>query len=306
MKKLLFLSSILFLTIAAACSPNEKNTANNNNAATAESNQALAANNNANDANGCNCGDANCGCNKGEGGCNCAKHADGEKGCNCGDANCGCNKGEGGCNCAHHADAAKADGAKADAAPARDEAAFAKLLDPANFTETAPDKFVVDVKTTKGLVKIELNRDWAPKGVDRFYNLVKGGFFSDIAIFRMVKGFVIQFGIHGAPIISSAWEKARIEDDPVKEKNVRGTLTFATAGPGTRTTQLFINLNDNIRLDSMGFAPIGKVVEGMDIIDSLNFEYAERPDQGRIHAQGNAYLKAQFPNLDYIESMTVE
>ena len=209
---------------------------------------------------------------------------------------------------AQAAEAPAAPAPKADPAPAaqRDDAAFAKLLDPSRLNETAPDTFIVEVKTTKGIVKIELHRDWAPKGVDRFYNLVKAGFFSDIAIFRMVKGFVIQFGIHGAPIVSSAWEDARIEDDPVKESNVRGTHTFATGGPNTRTTQLFINLNDNIRLDMMGFAPIGKVIEGMDIIDALNFEYAERPNQGRIHAQGNAYLKAQFPNLDYIESMTIK
>ena len=212
------------------------------------------------------------------------------------------------------ADAAKADAAKADAAPAeaetkpaeRNEADFARLLNPADFKETAPDNFVVLVKTTKGDLKIELHRDWSPNGVDRFYNLVKGGFFSDIAFFRMVRGFVVQFGIHGSPLVSEAWRDANISDDPVKETNARGTLVFATAGPNTRTTQLFINLNDNRNLDRMGFSPIGKVVEGMDIIDSLNYEYAERPNQGAIQRDGNTYLKAQFPNLDYIESMTVE
>ena len=209
---------------------------------------------------------------------------------------------------AQNAQAAEAPAAQAPAAaPAkRDDAAFAKLLEPSKLNETAPDQFVVTVKTTKGIVKIEINRDWAPKGVDRFYNLVKVGFFTDIAIFRMVKGFVIQFGIHGTRLVSSVWEKANIDDDPVKESNLRGTLTFATGGPNTRTTQLFINLNDNIRLDMMGFSPIGKVIEGMEIIDALNFEYGERPNQGRIHAQGNQYLRSQFPNLDYIESMVIE
>ena len=192
------------------------------------------------------------------------------------------------------------------AEPARDEAAFAKLLNPDEFKDIAPDQFNVIVKTTKGDVKIELHRDWAPNGVDRFYNLVKGGFFNDIALFRMVKGFVVQFGIHGSPLVSGAWREAIIKDDPVRETNAKGTLTFATAGRDTRTTQLFINLQDNKRLDQMGFSPIGKIVEGMDVIENLNFEYGERPNQGRIQSQGNAYLKTQFPNLDYIVSMTIE
>ena len=197
-----------------------------------------------------------------------------------------------------------ADNKKAE--PDRDEAAFAKLLNPDEFKDIAPDQFNVIVKTTKGDFKLELHRDWAPNGVDRFYNLVKGGFFSDIAMFRMVRGFVVQFGIHGSPLVSGAWREANIKDDPVRETNAKGTLTFATAGRDTRTTQLFINLQDNKRLDQMGFSPIGKIVEGMDVIEKLNFEYGERPNQGRIQGQGNAYLKTQFPNLDYIISMTIE
>ena len=193
------------------------------------------------------------------------------------------------------------------AAPAaRSDADTARLLDPEALHETAPAVCTVKFHTTKGDIAIELHRDWAPKGVDRFYNLVKAGFFSDIAFFRMVRGFVVQFGIHGAPIVSDVWRDARIEDDPVLQSNVRGTLTFATGGPNTRTTQLFINLRDNARLDGMGFSPIGKIVSGMDVVDALNFEYAERPDQGRIQMQGNAYLKSSFPNLDYILSATVE
>ena len=195
--------------------------------------------------------------------------------------------------------------AQAEPAKLKDDAAIALLLQPEELTETAPDTFVVDVKTTKGLIKVELHRDWAPNGVDRFYNLVKAGFFSDIALFRMVKGFVVQFGIHGSPLVSSVWRDANIIDDPVKETNARGTIVFATAGPNTRTTQLFINLADNRRLDQMGFAPIGKIVAGMDIVDALNYEYAERPNQGKIQMNGNAYLKESFPNLDYIESMTI-
>lgn len=190
-------------------------------------------------------------------------------------------------------------------APARDDSAFAKLLQPEKLNETAPAKFVVDVKTTKGNFKLEINRDWAPIGVDRFYNLVKAGFFDDIAMFRMVKGFVVQFGIHGSPLVSSVWREANLQDDPVRETNAKGTLTFATAGPNTRTTQFFINLEDNPRLDQMGFAPIGKIIAGQEVIDALNFEYGERPNQGKIQFEGNKYLKSQFPNMDYIVSMTI-
>ena len=191
-------------------------------------------------------------------------------------------------------------------APAKvDEAALAKLLQPDKLNETAPAQFIVDIQTTKGTIRVEMHRDWAPNGVDRFYNLVKSGFFTDIAMFRMVKGFVVQFGIHGSPLVSSVWRDANITDDPVIESNVKGTLTFATAGPNTRTTQLFINLNDNIRLDKMGFAPIGKIISGMDVVDALNYEYSERPNQGKIQMEGNEYLKAQFPNMDYIKSMTI-
>lgn len=180
------------------------------------------------------------------------------------------------------------------------------LMMPEKLHKTAPDKFTVKVTTTKGDFKIDVERDLAPIGVDRFYNLVTNGYFDDIALFRMAKGFVVQFGIHGKPIVSGEWREANIDDDPVKGSNTKGTITFATAGPNTRTTQLFINLGDNVGLDNMGFAPFGKVTEGMDIIDKLNFEYGERPDQGKIQMQGNTYLKANFPNLDYIVTMTIE
>ncbi len=190
-------------------------------------------------------------------------------------------------------------------AAAMDDAALAKLLVVEDLNEPAPKLFYVDVKTTKGTFRIEVNHSWAHKGVDRFYNLVKAGYFTDIAFFRMVEGFVIQFGIHGSPLVNDVWREARIQDDVGVESNVRGTLTFATSGRNSRTTQLFINIADNPRLDSMGFAPIGKIVSGMEVVDSLNFEYGERPDQGRIHKEGNKYLREKFPNLDYIESMTI-
>ena len=186
-----------------------------------------------------------------------------------------------------------------------DPSSMARLLVPEKLDETAPAEFRVKMSTTKGDIVFEIRRDWAPRGVDRFYNLVRAGFFSDIAFFRMVKGFVVQFGIHGTPVVSGVWREASILDDAVVESNRAGTLTFATAGPDTRTTQLFINLADNVRLDSMGFAPIGRVVSGMEVISSLNFGYGERPNQGRIQKEGNAYLRASFPELDYIKSVTV-
>jgi peptidyl-prolyl cis-trans isomerase A (cyclophilin A) len=185
------------------------------------------------------------------------------------------------------------------------------LLDPTLAKEQAPATFKVKFTTTKGNVVIEVQRDWAPLGVDRFYNLVKIGFFKEIAIFRAIEGFMGQFGIHGDPKISAAWREARIQDDPVKQTNARGTLTFATAGPNTRTTQFFINFADNNRLDQMGFSPFGKIVEGMDVVDAFYKGYGEGaprgrgPDQGRLQAQGNAYLKSDFPQLDYILSAEV-
>lgn len=186
--------------------------------------------------------------------------------------------------------------------------ASAALADPSKANEQAPATFKVKVTTTKGPFIIEAYRDWAPLGVDRFYNLVKVGYFNDLAFFRAVEGFMVQFGIHGDPKISAAWREARIQDDPVRNSNLRGHITFATAGPNTRTTQLFINFVDNANLDRMGFASFGKIVEGMNVVDSLHKGYGEGapmgsgPDQGRIQAEGNAYLKKDFPALDYIIS----
>ena len=148
------------------------------------------------------------------------------------------------------------------------------LLDPkhADVNKQAPAKFLAKFETSKGEFVIEVQRDWAPKGADRFYNLVKNGYFSDVRFFRVVTGFVAQFGIHGDPKVSAAWRDANIQDDPVKESNKRGMVVFATAGPNTRTTQFFINFKDNVRLDSMGFSPFGKVIQGMEVVDQLHAE----------------------------------
>lgn len=179
------------------------------------------------------------------------------------------------------------------------------LLNPSLATETAPDTFLVRFSTTKGDFLVEAHRDWAPKGVDRLYNLVKIGYFQDIAFFRMVPGFITQFGLHGDPAVNQAWRPARIEDDPVKESNLPGYLTYAKAGPNTRTVQLFINFGNNQRLDGQGFAPIGKVASGMEVVESLYTGYGQQPNQGQIHQQGNSYLKSNFPELDYIKSAEI-
>ena len=197
----------------------------------------------------------------------------------------------------------KADDQKAAATP--------DFRDPAKLTATAPESFKVKFDTTKGDFTIEVTRSLAPHGADRFYNLVRSGYFNDIAFFRVIPGFMCQFGIHGDPKVSAAWRNARIPDDPVKGSNKRGAITFATAGPNTRTTQLFISYGDNSRLDGMGFAPFGKVTEGMDVVDKINGEYGEGapaghgPNQQLIQEEGNTYLKKDFPHLDYIKSATI-
>ena len=177
--------------------------------------------------------------------------------------------------------------------------------DPAKLTEKAPETFKAQFDTTKGKFTIEVTRSLAPNGADRFYNLVRSGYFTDVAFFRVISGFMCQFGIHGDPNVSAKWRDANISDDPVKGSNTRGTITFATAGPNTRTTQLFINFGNNVGLDGQGFSPFGNVTEGMDVVDKINAEYGETPNQGSIQMQGNAYLKGGFPNLDYIKSAAI-
>ena len=182
------------------------------------------------------------------------------------------------------------------------------MLDPSKATTQAPETFKAKFETTKGDVVFDCARAWAPHGVDRFYNLVRIGFFDDVALFRVAKGFVVQWGIHGDPKVSAVWQKANIEPDPPKQSNARGTLTYAMAGsPDTRSTQVFINTVDNAGLDSQGFAPICKVSEGMDVADKFYSEYGERVTgkQGPIAARGNAYLKEAWPSLDYIKKATI-
>ena len=179
------------------------------------------------------------------------------------------------------------------------------LTAPAKLTEKAPDSFKARFETSKGNFTVEVTRSLAPNGADRFYNLVRAGYFTDVEFFRVVPGFMVQFGIHGDPKVSGAWRGANLPDDPVKASNTRGAITFATAGPNTRTTQIFINFGDNTFLDGQGFAPFGKVTEGMDVVDKINSESGERPNQSRIQMEGNAYLKKDFPKLDYIKSASI-
>jgi peptidyl-prolyl cis-trans isomerase A (cyclophilin A) len=183
----------------------------------------------------------------------------------------------------------------------------ASLLNPASLKLQAPAVFTAKFTTSKGDFVVQVTRAWSPRGADRFYNLVKYHFFDGAAFFRVLPGFVAQFGISPRPDVAHVWEDAKISDDPVTQSNARGTLTFATAGPNTRTTQLFINLNDNTNLDSMGFSPFGKVVSGMEVVDKFYSEYGEGapngngPDQGRIQHEGKAYLEKSFPLLDTIK-----
>jgi len=185
------------------------------------------------------------------------------------------------------------------------------LLDPTRADEKAPATYNVKFETTKGDVLIKVTRNWAPNGADRFYNLVKIGYFDDTGFFRVLPGFMAQFGINGNPEVNRIWKNSQIPDDPLKESNRRGYLTFATAGPDTRTTQLFINFADNSRLDGQGFAPIGRIVQGMEVVDSIYSGYGEGapqgkgPNQGFIQAGGNAYLKKFFPKVDYIKKASV-
>jgi len=192
-----------------------------------------------------------------------------------------------------------------------DPAKVARLRNPAALSEQAPATFKANFDTSKGAFVIEVHREWAPNGADRFYNLVKNGFFDEVRFFRVISGFMAQFGIHGNPGVQSAWRNANLKDDPVRQSNKRGFVTFATAGPNTRTTQLFINFGDNAALDKQGFAPFGEVVSGMAVVDKINNEYGEGaprgkgPDQGRIQAEGNGYLNKEFSRLDYIKSATI-
>ncbi len=185
------------------------------------------------------------------------------------------------------------------------------LGNPAALNAQAPAVYKARFDTSKGTFILEVHRDWAPNGADRFYNLVKNGFYDNDRFFRVLSGFMAQFGINGDPKISAVWQDANIKDDPVKQSNQPGFITFATAGPNTRTTQVFINYADNRPLDRQGFSPFGRVVSGMEVVNALYSGYGEGapqgagPDQSRIQDQGNAYLIRNFPKLDYIKKATI-
>jgi peptidyl-prolyl cis-trans isomerase A (cyclophilin A) len=185
-------------------------------------------------------------------------------------------------------------------------AARPSLLNPASLRAKAPDVFKAQFTTTKGDFVVEIHRDWAPIGADRFYNLVKNGFFTNAAFFRVIPGFMVQFGLAANPAVNKAWENANIKDDPVKQSNKRGMLTFAkTSLPNSRSTQLYINFGDNAGLDPQGFAPIGNVLEGMDVVDMIYSGYRERPDQQRITEEGDAYIVKSFPMIDKIKTAKI-
>ena len=169
----------------------------------------------------------------------------------------------------------------------------------------APDKFRVKFETSCGDVTVEVQRDWAPLGADRFHELVQAGFYDECRFFRVVPGFVVQWGMNGDPAVYAKWKDREIKDDKVTQSNREGMITFASRGPNTRTCQLFINLADNERLDDLGFAPFGKVVEGLDVVKKITSEYGQRPQQPLIQEEGNAYLKKEFPKMDYIKKATV-
>jgi peptidyl-prolyl cis-trans isomerase A (cyclophilin A) len=169
-----------------------------------------------------------------------------------------------------------------------------------------PDVYRVNFATSKGDFVVEVTKSLAPLGAERFYHLVQRKFFDNARFFRVLSGFMVQFGINGDPAVAASWRSRAIKDDPVKITNARGTITYAMAGPNTRTTQLFINFGNNQGLDSQGFSPFGKVVSGMEVVDSLYAGYGESPDQGQIQTQGNTYLQAHFPKLDYIKTARIQ
>jgi peptidyl-prolyl cis-trans isomerase A (cyclophilin A) len=193
------------------------------------------------------------------------------------------------------------------AAPATKAPAANPLLHPASLTAKAPAEFKVKFTTTHGDFVVAVHRDWSPLGADRFYNLVRNRFFTNAAFFRIVPNFIVQFGMSADPKVGAVWQDANIKDDPVKptNSNKKGTLVFATSGPNTRTTQLFINLKDNTPLDGQGFTAFGEVTEGMDVVAGLYAGYGEQPQQQLITQQGKAYLDKNFPKLDSVKSAVV-
>jgi peptidyl-prolyl cis-trans isomerase A (cyclophilin A) len=181
------------------------------------------------------------------------------------------------------------------------------LTKPAALTDRAPAVYRAVFDTSAGIFVVAVHREWAPHGADRFYNLVKNGFYDDCRFFRVIKGFMAQFGINGDPAVSAAWSRATLPVDRARQSNLRGRMTFAMGdGPSTRSTQVFINFADNSRLDIDGFAPFGEVVSSMVIVEMIFDSYGELPDQGLLQAEGNAFLAKYFPRLDYIKKATIE
>lgn len=190
----------------------------------------------------------------------------------------------------------------------------ALLLAPtrAFWSARAPDTVTADIETSRGTITLELVREWAPNGVDRFYNLARAGYYDDSRFYRVVYGFVAQFGIAGDPVIARLWNQRKVRADSVRSPNVRGAISYAQYKPTERTTNLFINLRDNPKLDTLGFAPIGRVVQGMDVADSLFARYAELPmsnppmgDAKRLYRESNKYMDAEYPKMDRILKITI-
>jgi peptidyl-prolyl cis-trans isomerase A (cyclophilin A) len=180
-------------------------------------------------------------------------------------------------------------------------------MKPSSLTERAPNVYRARFDSSAGTFVIEVHADWAPNAADRFYNLTKNGYYDGCRFFRVVPGFMVQYGINGDPNIQRYWVNATIRDEKVTQGNTRGYVSFAkSAAPNSRTTQVFINLGDNSRLNRDGFAPFGKVISGMDVVDKIYSGYGQKPDQSRIQAEGNAYLTKNFPKLDYIKKVTIE
>jgi peptidyl-prolyl cis-trans isomerase A (cyclophilin A) len=200
--------------------------------------------------------------------------------------------------------------------PDAEEPTDPRLTDPLlrgadQYAETAPAQYQVRLETSAGAVVIQVHRAWAPLGADRFYNLAKGGFYDDTRVYRIVPGFMAQFGVSGNPYVNQVWKSEYLVDDPVTETNARGRVAFAKGGLHTRTTEVFVSFKDNAALDDEGFAPFGEVIEGMDVVDAFYADYGDGPPRGdgpyqaMAAARGNEYLDADFPELTRILRATV-
>ncbi len=194
-----------------------------------------------------------------------------------------------------------------------DETPINPLMQSENFSATAPGTFVARFETTKGVIRIQVTREWAPLGADRFYNLVRGGYYDGVTFHRVIDGFMAEFGIHGDPWVNQFWRQATMDDEPVRKPNNRGRVSFSKNQPNTRTVQVFINSDDNPNLDGQGFSPFGEVIEGMEVVDALYSDYGESPTRGgegvyqaMAIAKGDEYLTEEFPLLDRIDRAVVE